>query len=73
VTGGRVLITGVGSQLGTSLAARLEQDPQVELVAGLGSGGGRDRGLVLELSERVRATIQTALYDGLLERGAAFA
>jgi UDP-glucose 4-epimerase len=35
VAGRRVLITGVGSQVGSLLAARLEQDPDVEYVAGL--------------------------------------
>ncbi len=35
MTGRRVLITGVGSLLGASLAARLERDPELELVAGL--------------------------------------
>ena len=39
---------------------------------GLGPDAAADRGLVLELSERVRATIQDALYDGLVKRGAAF-
>jgi 1-acyl-sn-glycerol-3-phosphate acyltransferase len=39
---------------------------------GLGPEAAADRGLVLELSEQVRATIQDALYDGLLKRGAAF-
>jgi UDP-glucose 4-epimerase len=33
--GRRVLITGVGSYLGTLLAARLEEDPEVEAVFGL--------------------------------------
>jgi len=33
--GRRVLITGVGSRLGQTLAARLENDPEVEFVAGL--------------------------------------
>ena len=33
--GRRVLITGVGSYLGTLLAARLERDPEVESVVGL--------------------------------------
>jgi UDP-glucose 4-epimerase len=35
VAGRRVLITGVGSQVGSLLAARLDQDPDVEHVAGL--------------------------------------
>jgi UDP-glucose 4-epimerase len=35
VPGRRVLITGVGSYLGTLLAARLERDPEVEAVIGL--------------------------------------
>jgi UDP-glucose 4-epimerase len=35
VPGRRVLITGVGSHLGTLLAARLERDPGVEAVAGV--------------------------------------
>lgn len=33
--GRRVLITGIGSYIGSSLAARLEQDPSVEHVVGL--------------------------------------
>jgi UDP-glucose 4-epimerase len=35
VAGRRVLITGVGSHVGSLLAARLERDPEVEFVAGL--------------------------------------
>jgi UDP-glucose 4-epimerase len=35
VAGRRVLITGVGSYLGTLLAERLERDPEVEAVVGL--------------------------------------
>jgi UDP-glucose 4-epimerase len=35
VAGRRVLITGVGSHVGSLLAARLERDPEVEYVAGL--------------------------------------
>ncbi len=35
MAGRRVLITGVGSYLGTLLAARLERDPDVEAVVGL--------------------------------------
>ena len=37
--------------------------------SGLGPEAAGDRALVLELSERVRATIQEALHDGLLKRG----
>jgi UDP-glucose 4-epimerase len=35
VPGRRILITGIASYLGTELARRLEQDPEVEYVAGL--------------------------------------
>jgi UDP-glucose 4-epimerase len=35
VPGRRILITGIASHLGTELARRLEQDPEVEYVAGL--------------------------------------
>jgi UDP-glucose 4-epimerase len=35
VSGRRVLITGVGSHFGTLLAAKLEQDPEVEAIVGL--------------------------------------
>jgi UDP-glucose 4-epimerase len=35
VAGRRVLITGVGSHLGTLLAAKLERDPDVEAIVGL--------------------------------------
>ena len=31
-----------------------------------------DRGLVFEISEQVRATIQRTLYDNLVKRGSAF-
>ena len=37
-----------------------------------GPGAADDRGLVFELSERVRDTIQQKLYDNLVERGPAF-
>jgi 1-acyl-sn-glycerol-3-phosphate acyltransferase len=37
-----------------------------------GPGAADDRGLVFELSERVRDTIQRKLYDNLVERGPAF-
>jgi 1-acyl-sn-glycerol-3-phosphate acyltransferase len=35
-------------------------------------GAADDRGLVLELSDRVRETIQQKLYENLVERGPAF-
>ena len=35
MAGRRVLITGVGSYLGTELARRLERDPEIDYVAGL--------------------------------------
>jgi 1-acyl-sn-glycerol-3-phosphate acyltransferase len=38
-----------------------------------GPGAAEDRGLVFELSERVRDVIQEKLYEGLVKRGRAFA
>jgi UDP-glucose 4-epimerase len=43
VAGRRVLITGVGSFIGSSLAAELERDPKVEYVAGLDTRSPRVR------------------------------
>ena len=40
--------------------------------AGYGAEAAEDRALVLELSERVRATIQAKLYENLVKRGPAF-
>ena len=40
--------------------------------AGYGPGAADDRALVFELSERVRETIQQALYENLVKRGPAF-
>ena len=40
--------------------------------AGYGPDAASDRALVLELSERVRATVQEALYANLVKRGPAF-
>jgi UDP-glucose 4-epimerase len=48
VAGRRVLITGVGSHVGASLAARLERDPAYEYVAGLDT---RAPGIRLERSD----------------------
>ena len=55
VAGRRVLITGVGSQVGSLLAARLERDPDVEYVAGLDT---RRPQLPLERTEFIEADIR---------------
>jgi UDP-glucose 4-epimerase len=55
VTGRRVLITGVGSYLGTLLATRLERDPEVEAIVGLDTREPRRR---LERTELIHADIR---------------
>jgi UDP-glucose 4-epimerase len=55
VAGRRVLITGVGSQVGSLLAAQLERDPDVEYVAGLDTRRPRSR---LEQTELIDADIR---------------
>jgi UDP-glucose 4-epimerase len=55
VAGRRVLITGVGSHVGSSLAARFERDPEFELVAGLDTRRPR---LPLERTELIEADIR---------------
>jgi UDP-glucose 4-epimerase len=55
VAGRRVLITGVGSHVGSLLAARLERDPDVEYVAGLDT---RRPKLPLERTEFMDADIR---------------
>jgi UDP-glucose 4-epimerase len=55
VAGRRVLITGVGSQVGSLLAARLERDPEVEYVAGLDTRRPR---IALEQTEFIEADIR---------------
>jgi UDP-glucose 4-epimerase len=55
VAGRRVLITGVGSHVGSLLAARLERDPDVEYVAGLDT---RRPKLPLEQTEFIGADIR---------------
>jgi UDP-glucose 4-epimerase len=55
VAGRRVLITGVGSQVGSLLAARLERDPEVEYVAGLDTRRPR---VALEQTEFIEADIR---------------
>jgi UDP-glucose 4-epimerase len=55
VAGRRVLITGVGSQVGSLLAQRLERDPDVEHVAGLDT---RRPKVALERAEFIQADIR---------------
>ncbi len=55
MAGRRVLITGVGSHVGSLLAARLERDPDVEYVAGLDT---RRPKLPLERTEFMDADIR---------------
>jgi UDP-glucose 4-epimerase len=55
VAGRRVLITGVGSQVGSLLAAQLERDPDVDYVAGLDT---RRPQLRLEQTEFIDADIR---------------
>jgi UDP-glucose 4-epimerase len=55
VAGRRVLITGVGSHVGSLLAARLERDPEVEFVAGLDT---RRPKVALERTELIEADIR---------------
>jgi UDP-glucose 4-epimerase len=55
VAGRRLLITGVGSQVGSLLAQRLERDPEVEHVAGLDTRRPRLR---LERTEYIEADIR---------------
>jgi UDP-glucose 4-epimerase len=55
VAGRRVLITGVGSSVGTSLALRLERDPRFEYVAGLDTRPPKAK---LERAEYIEADIR---------------
>ena len=55
MAGRRVLITGVGSHVGSLLAARLERDPEVEFVAGLDT---RRPKVELERTEFIEADIR---------------
>jgi UDP-glucose 4-epimerase len=55
VAGRRVLITGVGSHVGSLLARRLERDPEVDHVAGLDT---RRPKLALERTEFIEADIR---------------
>jgi UDP-glucose 4-epimerase len=55
VAGRRVLITGVGSHVGSLLAVRFERDPEVEFVAGLDT---RPPKVDLERAEFIQADIR---------------
>jgi 1-acyl-sn-glycerol-3-phosphate acyltransferase len=50
---------------------RIEFCPPIDL-SSYGPEAAEDRALVFELSERVRETIQSTLYDNLVKRGSAF-
>jgi UDP-glucose 4-epimerase len=63
VGGRRVLITGVGSFVGSSLAARLERDPEFEYVAGLDT---RKPPLALERTEPLEADIRSPVITKLV-------
>jgi UDP-glucose 4-epimerase len=65
VAGRRVLITGVGSQVGSLLAQRLERDPEVEHVAGLDTRRPR---LPLERTEFIEADIRDPAIGRLIPR-----
>ena len=55
MAGRRILITGVGSQVGSLLAQRLERDPEVEHVAGLDTRRPR---IPLDRTEYIEADIR---------------
>jgi UDP-glucose 4-epimerase len=63
VSGRRVLITGVGSYLGTELARRLERDPAIDYVAGLDT---RPPQAKLETTEFLDADIRNPVIGKLL-------
>jgi UDP-glucose 4-epimerase len=61
--GRRVLITGVGSHVGGSLARRLERDPEFEYVAGLDT---RKPAVSLERTELIEADIRNPVISKLI-------
>ena len=63
MAGRRVLITGIGSPIGTALAARLERDPAFEYVAGLGTRRPRSH---LERTEFIEADIRNPVIGKLI-------
>jgi UDP-glucose 4-epimerase len=63
VSGRRVLITGVGSYLGTELAARLERDPEIDYVTGLDTREPRTK---LEQTDFIEADLRNPVITKLL-------
>lgn len=63
MAGRRVLVTGVGSYLGTELARRLERDPEIEHVAGLDT---RPPQAKLERLEFLEADIRNSVITKLI-------
>src|SRR3954449_7617935 len=63
MAGRRILITGIASYLGTELARRLEQDPDVEYVAGLDTRKPRAS---LERTEFIEADIRNPVIAKLI-------
>ncbi len=63
MAGRRILITGIASYLGTELARRLEQDPDVEYVAGLDT---RRPKATLERTEFIEADIRSPVIGRLI-------
>jgi UDP-glucose 4-epimerase len=64
VAGRRVLITGVGSHVGSLLAQRLERDPEVEHVAGLDT---RRPKIALDRTEFIEADIRDPQIGRLIQ------
>jgi UDP-glucose 4-epimerase len=63
MAGRRVLITGVGSHVGGTLARRLERDPEIEYVAGLDT---RKPSVQLEQTEVIDADIRNPVLGKLI-------
>jgi UDP-glucose 4-epimerase len=63
MAGRRVLITGVGSHVGSALARRLERDPEIEYVAGLDT---RKPTISLEQTEVIDADIRNPVLAKLI-------
>ena len=63
MAGRRILITGIASHLGSELARRLEQDPEVEYVVGLDSRKPR---AALERTEFIEADIRNPVIAKLI-------